>query len=305
MSQANEINQVLGDHALCIRALLPETRAVLCHDEQGGLLWQTKLPAGTQPPAELPKVVLELLAAADAVNTARVVPGPSLTAHVLRLNGQQGRGLGTLAVLLDTKRGTTGAVDVMARLQPAIRTLQRDLSLRIRLAEALKRVGMQSAEETLLHDVEQVVHERRGCETLLRDIVNLCQQYLAVGGVALMLPDKRIRIVQGDAISLQDAERIAQSLPANLEDTGLIEGPADLRAVRNDLLCLPLLQGGRHVTGVLAMAGWEHSGFSERRRVRGARYVASHIEYVINRNYDALTGLIAWPARFRKIRIRR
>jgi diguanylate cyclase (GGDEF)-like protein len=295
MSQSKELSQVLGDYALCLRALLPGTRAVLCHDEHGRLLWQTKLPAGSASPVELPKVVLEVLAVKGDAGVARVVTGPSLTAHVLRLSGQQGRALGTLAVLLDSTQPTGRAPDVLAAIQPAIRNLQRDLGLRMRLAEAQQRLGMQKAEEALLHDVEQVVHERRGCESVLRDIVNFCIRHLAVGGVALILPDKRVRLVQGDAISHQDAERLAQSLPPTLEDSALLEGPPDLRAARGDLLCIPLLQGGRRVTGVLALAAWEKSGFSDRRRVRVARYVASHIEYVINRNYDPLTGLVAWP----------
>jgi diguanylate cyclase (GGDEF)-like protein len=302
MSQAKEISQVLGDYALCIRALLPETRAVICHDEHGRILWQTKLPSGSELPAELGAVVHQLLAAESEADVSSVVPGSALTAHVLRLNGQNGRGLGTLSILLDSARKARPPAEIAGALKPAIRNLQRDLNLRLRLAEAQKRVALQTAEETLLHDVEQVVHERRGCESLLRDIVSLCHKHLGVGGVVLMMPDKRIGLVQGDAISRQDAERIAQSLPPTLDDSGVIEGPADLKAVRGDLLCMPLLQGGRIITGVLAMANWEASGFSERRRARVARYVASHIEFVINRNYDPLTGLIAWPVFERELR---
>lgn len=294
MSQSKEINQVLGDHALCIRALLPETMAVLCHDEHGEILWQTRVPPGAQVPQELAGVVLELLATSAEPGASRVVGGQTLTAHVMRLDGQQGRAIGTLSVLLDAAR-TGNAIDVAARLSPALHNLQRDLSLRIRLAEAQRRLAVQAAEEALLHEVEQTVHQRSGCETLLREIVDHCHRHLAVNGVALMLPDKRIRLVQGDAISLQDAERIARTLPRSVDDTGTIDGPADLKAAHGDLLCMPLLQGGRLVTGVLAFAGWKRSGFSERRRARVVRYVASHIEYVINRNYDPLTGLIAWP----------
>ena len=57
---------------------------------------------------------------------------------------------------------------------------------------------------------------------MLRQILSLCQTHLAVAGLALMLPDKRIRLVLGDAISLHDAEQIIETLPAAVDDTGVI-----------------------------------------------------------------------------------
>ena len=50
------------------------------------------------------------------------------------------------------------------------------------------------------------------------------------------------------------------------------------------------------IAGVLVLSGWSGTEFSVRRRARLGRYVATHIESVLARAYDGLTGLPAWPA---------
>ena len=61
-----------------------------------------------------------------------------------------------------------------------------------------------------------------------------------------------------------------------------------------DLLALPVRQGRQKPYGILVLSGWGRSEFSARRRRRIAGYIVAHIEDVIARDYDELTGLMSY-----------
>jgi diguanylate cyclase (GGDEF)-like protein len=64
---------------------------------------------------------------------------------------------------------------------------------------------------------------------------------------------------------------------------------------RGDAVWLVVHPRGQETQGIFCLQGVEQSAFSERRLARVARYVVSHIEAVLDREFDALTGLSAWP----------
>ena len=87
---------------------------------------------------------------------------------------------------------------VVDLLGPALRSLQRELSLRFRVLDGQRKLQVQAAEERLLHKVEKILHQRQPCETAMKLILALCQEYLGVAGTWLVIPDKRINIVCGE-----------------------------------------------------------------------------------------------------------
>ena len=144
----------------------------------------------------------------------------------------------------------------------------------------------------MLHQVEKILHESQPCDIALGRIVTLCQEHLGVGGAWLVIPGKHIAIVGGSTRSPREVELLCDSL---LEET---RNPAfDHNSVnqRGDLIWLAVQSRGQGTQGIFALTDFTQSDFSERRLSRVARYIGSHIDSLIDRDYDVLTGLMSWP----------
>lgn len=283
-----EKDQVLGDYAALLKALLPSALGFVCHDREGQPIWQSL------PERHAALGGAHLAALSEVLRGTRAGGGVRISlagaaAFIVRLASRE-QPLGALTVLVDAAGASMPYEEFVQVIRPALRSLQRELALRFRLLDGYKKLNVQAAEEKLLHEVEKAVHQRCGCDAALKQILQLCEKYLQVRGLMLVIPDKRIRLVRGSAISGQEADLLCDTLLAQadkgLEDTVVGQG--------GDLMWLPVQHSGRHAEGIFALAGWRHSAFSQRRSSRVVRYIVSHIEYVLNRDYDALTGLMAW-----------
>lgn len=291
MEARPEKEQVLGDYAALLKALLPPAVGFLCHDREGQPIWQS-LPAshaklGGAYDSALTAVLREGMQAGQGL---RIGVGTG-AAYLVRLGGDRQQSLGALTVLVGPSGAGLSYDDAVVRIQPAVRSLQRELSLRFRLLDGYKKLNIQAAEEKLLHEVDKTAHQPITCEAALQSILALCEKYLQVRGLMLVLPEKRIRMVRGQSISEPEADLLCENL---LQQAGKVfdENLAD---DDGDLIWLPIEHSGRKAEGIFALSGWRQSEFSLRRRSRVVRYIVSHIEYVLDRDYDALTGLMAWP----------
>jgi diguanylate cyclase (GGDEF)-like protein len=152
---------------------------------------------------------------------------------------------------------------------------------------------VQATEERLLHMVEDVLRQRQPCDVAMKRILSLCQEHLGVSGTCLVIPDKRITIVCGDAMSTTEVELQCQTLINEARNPDF-----DTNAVsqRKNLLWMPVhARGQEEAQGIFALIDWEQSDFSQRRLARVARYVGSHLDSALDRDFDPLTGLMAWP----------
>ncbi len=205
-------------------------------------------------------------------------------AYLLALRNEKGQPLGAVAILMATEAATLAADACAERVRPATGTLERELCLRVRLVESYRKLNVQAAEERLLHEVERAVQGSQDCEAMLNHLLSLCRHYLQVQSAALLIPDKNVAIVLGEKFSRVELEL-------------LLENQAEVtEAGDGDLCSVPIQSADRAVIGVLALAGWSSTDFSARRRARVGRYLATHISTVLERAYDGLTGLTAWPA---------
>jgi diguanylate cyclase (GGDEF)-like protein len=283
--------QVLGDYAILLKALLPQAAGFQCHDREGQLIWQS-LPAshptlGGAYDSALAAVLREGVRGGQGV---RIGVGTG-AAYLVRMEGDRQQSLGALTVLVGPAGAGLAFDDVVARVRPAVRSLQRELSLRFRLLDGYKKLSVQAAEEKLLHEVDRATHQPLSCDAALQSILALCEKYLQVRGLMLVIPDKRISLVRGSAISEQEADLMCENL-LQQADRAFDDAVAD---DVDDLVWLPIEHSGRKAEGIFALSGWRQSDFSLRRRSRVVRYIVSHIEHVLDRDYDALTGLMAWP----------
>jgi diguanylate cyclase (GGDEF)-like protein len=294
MGPTPDKDQVLGDYAIFIKALLPQVAGLLCHDREGRVIWRDLGERSTALPKNYESLLHSLLKAPGKAASAGRLNMDDAAIYIAPLLGHRDQVLGALTVIVDPSAGDMPYEFCLELLQPAVRSLQRELTLRFRLLDGYRKLNVQSAEESLLHKVERLVHQRRPCEKTLTSILRLCRKYLQVEVAALVIPDRRVRIIEGGSKTAVEAGLwIDDMLEESTAQTSLAD--SGIRIFQDgEMLSLPVCQENAQPVGILALSGWARSEFSLRRRRRVARYVVSHVEYVLDRDFDALTGLLSW-----------
>ena len=292
MTDGAENDHFLDDFATFLRALLPQAQGFICHDRRGRVFWSEAPPDGLPAITDAYRATLASLLRGRpmAADGAKLTLGSNV-AYVVRLERDGKRPLGALTVLVERSAAIMPYKFVVDVLGPALRSLQRELFLRFQVVDGQRKLQVQAAEERLLHEIEKILHERQPCHAALELIVSLCQKNLGVAGVWLVIPDKQIALVCGDTVTRAEAELRCQALVNEARSPAF---DANAVSQSKELLWMPVHARGQGVQGIFALNGWERSEFSQRRLARVARYVGSHIDSVLDRDFDALTGLMAW-----------
>lgn len=290
METTQDKDQVLGDYAAFLRALLPQAIGFHCFGRDGSPIWSDTPDA--KPPADPAhaSALRKVLGSEGKVGLPVRLPLGSVIAYVVPLASDRDETLGALTIIVDRATGAMSCEFCMDLLRPALRTLQRELTLRFRLLDGYRKLNVQAAEERLLHEVETVVHEREECSRILGRILRRCRRHLPVDFAALHIPDKNISLAEGEGLTRHEIALLFDELAATGQPAardGVWRG--------EDRYAVVIRQDGRRRSGLLVLSGWGRSEFSLRRRARVARYIVSHIEYVLDRDYDGLTGLMSWP----------
>ncbi len=295
-------NQTISDYAIVLEGLLPEASGFYCVDRKARRFYAQPPACGVEFSDQYDAAIKLILQSPErAAEVGRVDLGTAI-AILVPLEGESARILGVLTILLQSG-STLDYAACVEQAQAAIRGLQRELTLRYRLVTAYRKLGIRSAEENLMHQVEKLVHQRRACEPTLSHILLLARKFLQLKGTVLLIPDKHIHLFDGDTLSPVEARLLlsdmAESAPfvSRYYDPGHDESEGNGHAQIDrdiNLLALPVRHDRPEPVGIFAMTGWEKCDFSARRRRRIARYLVAHIEDVIARDYDALTGLMSW-----------
>ena len=281
MDTPREKDQVFDDYAAWLKALLPGATGFYCYDRGGQVFWShgDDQPASTDDAYSA--ALQRVLQASDGPSIERVDLETG-AAFLLPLNGKHAEARAALAVI--TAGTEQNPEELLRAVQPALRTMQRELELRIRLVENQRRLTVQAAEEKLLHHVESLVHGRHGSEATLRHMLQLCRKYLSVERAGLVIPGRDIRLLDADGILGEESEVVLKHM---MHPDGGDKSMADLVA-------MPLEGTVTAGGGKLLLQGWSKSQFSRRRARRVARYLVSHIVSALERDTDTLTGLPAW-----------
>jgi len=297
-------DRTIGDYAVFLQALLPGFMSFYCHDRRGYKFFAQQSAEDIDFTLEYDDALKSILADPDQVTDNGRVDLDNAAAYIVPFTGDEERVLGVFSVLVHPDHALPYG-EMADLIHPVVCSLQRELSLRYRLMVAYKKLNVRSAEENLLHQVEKLVHLHRASEDTLTHILLLCRKFLKVGGAMLMVPDKHIRIFEGDTLKPVEARLLLSNFVDN-DSTGVgyhVIDAADnvTNSEEMDLLAVPIRQNSSEPIGIFALSGWESTDFSMRRRRRIGRYVAAHIEDVVARDYDSLTGLMSWALFERKL----
>ena len=291
MADAPAQDQVLGDYAALLRSLLPRACGFYCYSRDGAAIWKDPGAGAVSPNSRY-----ESALAAFRNNES---PAPERVdldhgaAFLLPLRSEKDQTLGVLVILVEPPDSGMDAGRCLELTRPAVHTLQRELSLRFRLLDGYRKLNVQATEERLLHDVDRVAHDDGDCNHVLGKVLALCRHYLQVDSAALLVPDRRIALIQGDGLKHAELVKMLDaSLEAQREDNSRSMPPDQWFG--SDIYTINICHSEKRQAGILALAGWRTADFSQRRRSRVARYLASHIEAILQQGFDTLTGFMAW-----------
>lgn len=296
MTEPPKTDALLADHDAWFRNLLPGIEGVLYHGVRGRLLWTSLAP----------EILLAVVGERYRQQLRDVLQGekPLAAAALLRLgdhvawltplrSGDE-QPLGVLALVLPAAEAPVMAAALQKQLAPALRNLQQVLWLRRQLIQSQRRLRLQAAEGKLLHAVEDLFHGPvSAAEQALQELLFLCRRHLAVDAAWLAVPDKQILLADGYA----DGRLVPPTTVARLMGLG-VEGSGEgdhFVGQEAGVLWIVLRSPDRQMQGVLVLEGWQQSPFSRCHLGRILGYIAPHAESLLNKNYDSLTGLRAWP----------
>jgi diguanylate cyclase (GGDEF)-like protein len=292
MQSDGDKNQIISDYTAFLKALLPQTTGFCCHDRKGQLFWEEQGATRGDWPESYESVLREILEDPEKAPEVGRVSAAQQSVYILTLSDNEQRVIGALSVFVEPLKSDMAYADFRDLVAPAVRSLERELTLRYRLVSTYKQLSVRSAEENLLHQVEKLVHLRRPCEKTLSHILLLCLRFLNVTGAGVFIPERQIRLFEGDAVRPAQAQLLLSEI---VERAEFVSEDVDVEFnAETDTLTLPVCQGKKLPLGIVVLSGWGKSDFSARRRKRITRFVVALIEDVLARDYDSLTGLMSW-----------
>ena len=324
MATSRQKTEVFGDFSAFLHALLPQALGFLFHDRKGRLFWRDRNDQPFELNDDFHAALAQVLGEGEfPADKGRIGLGRA-TAFVIPLVSDRGRNLGALTAVVDPDTGGMPYQFCVDVLSPAVRSLQRELSLRYYLMDVNKQLEAQSTDHDFLQALGDEARRRTSCQQVLGSVLQLCLEHLKVIGATLVVPDKKLYFAIGDdPVNQTEAQLFFESMvEAEVEAKAEAEAEAEAKskaeakaeaeddpdlseleagfapAVSNELgdtYSTLIRENAEHPIGVLVLS---HGGADAEYTARLNSligFVVSTIEHVIERDFDALTGLIRWP----------
>ena len=308
MSTGLSRNQIANNYAQLLSIAVPGFVGFYCYDRNGNKFCEHAPEQPVDSADEFTTALSQVMGEPEQGPLQGRVEVEGCVAFIYSFEVSLHSLLGAIAVVV-TADEAESYTDMQSRICPVVNSLYRELNLSFRLMIAHKKLDVLSVEEHLLHEIEKLTHRHEASNDTLTEIVTLCGKLLHLQGVALMVPDKQIRILCGDTPKPAEIRLMLSEIVDAYEEnptefpSASVESPEDLGGItmmkstqfkNSELLSVPVLKDRHEPIGILVLTGWQNAGFSIHRRTRIGRYVAAHIEDVISRDYDSLTGLMNW-----------
>ena len=324
MAAGRQKTEVFSDFSAFLNALLPQALGFLFHDRKGRLFWRDRDDQPFELNDDFHAALAQVLSDGDIPGDEARIKLDRATAFVIPLTSDRGRNLGALTSVVDPDTGGMPYQFCVDVLSPAVRSLERELSLRYYLMDVNKQLEAQTTDHDFLQALGDEARQRTSCQQVLGSVLELCLEHLKVEGATLVVPDKKLYFAIGDnSVNETEAQLFFESLvdaeakskaEAEAKATPEGEGEADPEAEAEpdlddleagfipaasdelgDTYSTLIRQNADTPIGVLVLS---HGGADPEYAARLSGligFVVSTIEHVIERDFDALTGLVRWP----------
>jgi len=300
MNANTEKNQVFGDYAAFLHALLPQAQAFMFHDRHARLFWHDNSPDTSQLTDEFHKTLKRILEQGDLPGDMARLPLRDCVAYLVRLVSDSGKTLGVLTALADRDIGNMSHKFCADLLKPALRSMERELSLRVHLLDANRLISNQDSEYEYLRGIGEISRSKVLCEAALNDILDMTIKQLSLDGATFFAPGHSLLISAGDSpADRTQLDLIHDSFQDRVRDSegdafsALHNRPEPDAKDRNR--SWPVLENGQELAGVLVLSRSAGSWNGDTRAVSIGGFVSSTVEHLLERSFDPVTGLMTWP----------
>lgn len=291
--------EVFGDYAAFLGKLLPQARGFLFHNRDGQVLWRDDAINADLLNAEYLQYLRQLVNAGTADNEYREMVVNGGNTFFFDLTSTQGHTLGFLAVFLEPAFSTMDWESCRHKLHAAVRSLCRELGLRVKLQEAGSNLAVQNQQYGFLRRIEQISRSQASCLDSLTDLLNVCREQFVLDGAVLHLPQHKFHVMAGrKPVSDLEAEMLFESFETGVKESGkpIVEActersNSDPRARTRSW---PILESGDRLAGLLILSKPPTNGKWGTHTENLAGFVVSTIERILEQGFDALTGLANW-----------
>lgn len=299
MNQPKTQHEVFDDYAAFLNALLPQAEGFLFHDRHARLFWNDRAPDTSLFDAGYHESLRELLAGGRMSPGSARIPLRDSVAYLIRLTSDKGHPLGVLTALVPKEVGGMPRQFCSDLLKPALRSMERELSLRVHLLDANRKLNDHGDEYDFLRVMGAHARRKDGRVDALQEILELSVEQLGLGGLTLRVPEFELALSAGAAAPpAGDAERHLDALQEQIMEShgdlaeGLSRQPACATAEQR--LVLPVLLSGQRLAGVLLLeAAAGRVNFTPKVRSM-AGFVTTTLEHMLEKAFDPVTGLMNW-----------
>ncbi len=306
-----ETERNIGRAGGLLHSLVPRAQVFCLYDIKRECVWSSDGAEDYEIDnfvSELPREVLNDLNS-ESESLRRTLPsGRAVLA--LAVPGEKCQRAGLLVALFSKNEGKSSSFNpslIKNILEPAIEMIAESLRMASDVRDLERNIEVVEIELEFLYEVDEKIHGTSRRHSNLAQLVGRSGRYLGINYSVLLIPSKRIRIsathsswknVNRKVLDRYLVDQLMPKLDGQRKPV-IFEIPADDGPDSADtgyqaLLC-PLLDKQGNVEGVLAQLGRvDGSKFLKTDR-RFMSYIGRKVEYVIEKSFDSMTGLMNRP----------
>ena len=293
-----------------LRALVPRAQAFQFVDRQGHCLWRSD----TVDDFEVDDCLREL--PVPALADAAADPG------FLRRNLATGRTLlvvpvgpradsGSLAVVFSRNAGKSASFNprlIRDVLAPALGVIAANLGAGQAANDVAGELAALRDELQLIFEIDELTHGTSRGQAGLARLVGKSGRFLEAAYSVLLIPSKRLRISathsSWKSVNRKLLDRfLVQELLPHLDgrrtplvfDVPAVDGIDSAAAAGFETLLAPIVDRSGNVEGALALLGRMNGNRFDAGHRRFMAHIARRVEHLVERSYDAMTGLMNRP----------
>ncbi len=304
--QTVQTKNSIGKARSLLQSLVPRAQCFCFYDPLGECIWSSDGADDYEVDnfvADLPADVLD--EAADGFVRRTLKSGRTLLILGIEVRGET---LGRLVVVFSKNAGKSSWFNpklLRQVLAPALDMIAEGLVVQRELRDSIDELARVEKELALVYEMDEKAHGTSRSHTGLAQLVGQSGRFLSIAYSVLLIPSKRIRISATHSTwknvnrKVMDRYLIEQILP-RLEgrrapivfEIPAVEGSESTEEQGYQTLVCPLLDKTGNVEGVLAQLGRvnQRPFLSQHRRFMS--HIQRKVEYVIERSFDAMTGLM-------------
>ncbi len=297
-----------GNAKSLLHSLIPRAQCFCYYDSSRSCAWSSDGVEDYETDGYVEDLPADLFDEADAPEFLRHTLKSGRTLLVLPVRADRGDGLGLLVVVFSRNAGKSSWFNpsmLHGVLAPAVEMLAESLRVGDELDRRTIEIEDVQKELTLVYEVDEKIHGTSKSHAGLAQLVGQSGRFLNICYSVLLIPSKRIRVSATHSSWKQVNRKVldrylAEQLMPEIEgkrspvifEMPAVDGADGASDQQYQALLCPLVDSGGNLQGVLAQLGRvTREPFNDRHR-RFMAHIVRKVEYVIERSFDTMTGLM-------------